>query len=484
MPPPSNPDESLAKLAPSKPERFQASDFIAAAIVFLITLGVYIATLAPSVTLEDSGELITAATKFGVPHPPGYPTWTMSGFIISHLVPYGSLAWRMNLQSALFAAAANMVLTLLFCHSGRWLLQRWTEPEVQSKVRRYVFYSGLLVGLTIGFSDVMWSQAVISAVHGTLNALFVNLVLLLFYLWMLEPQKTHRLIWAVFVFALGLTNHHTLIQIIPAFLHRGVAIPVRAGKFWSVFLAVNLFSLSILVYLSWLSGDDQNGTPNSSAIAMAWLIFLMTALVSFFYLKEFRPRLFLLGARSRARLFRLRPLPDEGRPKRTSRRQATPFRRWIPASGKCWWLQGLVANARAGRRNRNAVALLMLALAARWRSACSSPRGWTAAWSSASSPPAGSGLMPYAYEPLASSTHPPMNWGFASERSGFYYSVSRQQYPKALPNLIKSTFGKLVGVVRRMRSSTPPSAGPIIGPRSGSRSIITGTICRVTSPFR
>src|SRR5277367_2524456 len=212
------PDETLAKLPPSKPERFCASDFIAAAIVFFVTLGVYVVTLAPNVTLEDSGELITAAAKFGVGHPPGYPLWTMSGFLLSHIFPFGSLAWRMNFLCALFGATSNAVLTLLACHSGRWLLQRWTNPEHQAAVRPYVFYAGLLVGLTIGFSDVMWSQAVISAVHGTLNALFVNLVLLLFYLWMLEPKKTHRLVLAVFVFSLGLTNHHTLVQIIPAFL--------------------------------------------------------------------------------------------------------------------------------------------------------------------------------------------------------------------------------------------------------------------------
>src|SRR5260221_35849 len=215
---PIRPDEALVELPASRPERFQPSDFIAAGLVFLVTLGVYVATLAPNVTLLDSGELITAAAKFGVGHPPGYPLWTLSGFLLSHLFPFGNLAWRMNLMCALFGAAANAVLTLLACHSGRWLLQRWTDAATQPVARRFCFYAGLLVGLTIGFSDVMWSQAVISAVPGTLNALFVNLVLLLFYLWMIEPKKTHRLILAVFVFALGLTNQHTLVQIIPAFL--------------------------------------------------------------------------------------------------------------------------------------------------------------------------------------------------------------------------------------------------------------------------
>ncbi|MEI9999946.1 MAG: DUF2723 domain-containing protein [Verrucomicrobiota bacterium] len=129
------PDPALARLPPSRPERFQRSDFIAAAIVALVTFGVYVATLAPNVTLEDSGELITAATKFGVGHPPGYPLWTMCGFALTHLLPFGNLAWKMNLLDALIGAASNGVLTLLVCHSGRWLLQRWTEPEHQSAVR-------------------------------------------------------------------------------------------------------------------------------------------------------------------------------------------------------------------------------------------------------------------------------------------------------------------------------------------------------------
>jgi hypothetical protein len=305
------PDEALLKLAPSRPERFQRSDWIAAALVFLITVGVYTATLAPNVTLEDSGELITAAAKFGVGHPPGYPLWTMSGFLLSHLLPIGGLAWRMNFLCALFGGISNAILALLVCHSGRWLLQRWAEPAAQAALRPYVFYVGLFAGITIGFSDVMWSQAVISAVHGTLNALFVNLVLLLFYLWMIEPKKSHRLILAVFVFALGLTNHHTLVQIIPAFLlgaallqliplYLGKPSITRTGEFFSVLLSICLFSLSILVYISWLSGDNELQTISQ---AMAQIIFVFTAVVSFFYLKEFRLRLFLLGVASAAVIF-------------------------------------------------------------------------------------------------------------------------------------------------------------------------------------
>jgi len=428
---PIQPDETIRNLPPSRPERFQRSDFIAAGLVFLITLGVYIATLAPNVTLEDSGELITAAAKFGVGHPPGYPLWTMSGFLLSHLLPFGGLAWRMNLLCALFGGVSNAVLTLLSCHSGRWLLQRWTGPELQAAVRPYVFYIGLMVGLVIGFSDVMWSQAVISAVHGTLNALFVNVVLLLFYLWMLEPKKSHRLVLAVFVFSLGLTNHHTLVQIIPAFIL--AAFLVRAGKFWSVLFAVNLFSLSILVYISWLSADDQ---LHRISEAMAKLIFVSTAIVSFFYLKEFRLRLFLTGALTAVAFFAygnyfLSPTEDD-----TLRYTTSAPHFWLLG---CYlhpgWMQiASVSGIAVMGLAALAVGLLFTSELDRRLIIGVFAAGWV-------------GLVPYAYESYASSTHPPMNWGFAAGRNGFYYEVSREQYPKSLPNLIKSTFGKVIGVV-------------------------------------
>jgi tetratricopeptide (TPR) repeat protein len=436
------PDRALLQLPPSRPERFQRSDFIAAGLVFITTFIVYLITMAPNVGLEDSGELVTGAAKFGVPHPPGYPLWTMSGFLFSHLIPFGNLSWRVNLQSAVFGAAANGVLTLLVCHSGRWLLQRWTEEAHQPFARRYCFYAGMLAGMTLGFSDVMWSQAVIAEVY-TLNALFVNLVLLFFYLWMLEPRKTHRLIFAVFVFSLGLTNHHTLVQIIPAFLLAALLLQLvpfvlgkpataPAGTFWSVCLAVNLFSLSILVYISWLSADLE---LHAISLGMANLIFLLTAGVSFFYLKEFRLRLFLLGVGTMLAIFAYGHFmlgPSEINTERYS--WGHPGRHFwnLGSLVRPGWLQittahglfmvvfgsvagGLLFTSKLDRR------MVIGVFAA----------GWV-------------GLMPYAYERFASNTHPPMNWGYTSERAGFYYAVSREQYPASLPNLIKHTFGHLL----------------------------------------
>jgi Tfp pilus assembly protein PilF len=418
-------------LPPSQPETFQKSDLTAAAIVFVITTAVYIATLAPSVTLEDSGELITAATKFGVPHPPGYPLWTMSGFILSHLIPVGNLAWRINLQSALYGGIANALLTLLVCHSGRWLLQRWTDPAQQAAVRPYCFYAGMLAGLTLGFSDVMWSQATISAVHGTVNALFTIIIIMLLYFWMLAPEKIERLIITVFVFGLGLTHHHTLIQIIPAILV--TAAILRAGVFWSVFIGVNLFSLSILVYLSWLSADPE---LHKISWDMSLLILSTTAVVAFFYTSNFRRPLFLAGALVAFLFFAYGNYVMGPSDQDTMRIMHPGGQFWMYGNYvKPGWLQFTT------RYHFYALFLAMLAIGLLCTSTLNRrivigmfAAGWV-------------GLVPYAYEPFASGTHPPINWGYPKLRSGFYYAVSREQYPMSLPNLIKNTIGKAIGAV-------------------------------------
>src|SRR6058998_1388481 len=89
-----------------------APEFVCAGAVFLIALLLYCCTLAPTVTLTDSGELIVVAHGLGVAHPPGVPLWVMLAHLAS-LVPLGNVAVRINFSSAVFAALASAMLTLV-----------------------------------------------------------------------------------------------------------------------------------------------------------------------------------------------------------------------------------------------------------------------------------------------------------------------------------------------------------------------------------
>src|ERR1051325_5015524 len=92
--------------------RSSKAELIGAATVFCLSLLLYSFTLAPTVTLVDSGELILAAHSLGVAHPPGFPLYLMLAHLFS-IVPVGSVAVRVNFASAFFAALACAMLTLV-----------------------------------------------------------------------------------------------------------------------------------------------------------------------------------------------------------------------------------------------------------------------------------------------------------------------------------------------------------------------------------
>jgi hypothetical protein len=101
------------------------SDWIAAGLAFGIALLLYLATLAPTVTLEASGQLVVAADHLGVARPPGYPVWTLlaKGFI--GLFPFARYhghpnpAWAVHLLSAVCGALACGLLALLTARTAR-----------------------------------------------------------------------------------------------------------------------------------------------------------------------------------------------------------------------------------------------------------------------------------------------------------------------------------------------------------------------------
>jgi hypothetical protein len=131
--------------------------------VGVVGLGFYLATLAPGLAWAhdsgDGGELAAAARTLGIPHPPGYPTYLLLAHLFTHL-PVGQVATRLNLFSAVCAAATASLLT-------------WTLA------RRGVSQAGAVgAGLALAFSPLLWSQATITEVH-TLNGLFTALLLAL-----------------------------------------------------------------------------------------------------------------------------------------------------------------------------------------------------------------------------------------------------------------------------------------------------------------
>ncbi len=86
-------------------------------------LAIYLATLAPSVTLWDSGEFLSAIHSLGIPHPPGTPLYILIGNVWAKIwAPLVGFAYSVNMLSAVCTAAAFALLANLFV--------RWTGDRL------------------------------------------------------------------------------------------------------------------------------------------------------------------------------------------------------------------------------------------------------------------------------------------------------------------------------------------------------------------
>ncbi|NBS50787.1 MAG: DUF2723 domain-containing protein, partial [Verrucomicrobia bacterium] len=91
---------------------FDRKDWIAAGFAWLVSQVVYFLTTQPNVGLLDSGEFLTASVHVGVPHPTGYPLWTIFSHLFT-LFPIGNGAWEVNLFSGFCTAIAIGIVALI-----------------------------------------------------------------------------------------------------------------------------------------------------------------------------------------------------------------------------------------------------------------------------------------------------------------------------------------------------------------------------------
>src|SRR5262252_9322239 len=79
---------------------------VAPTAVGLAAFVAYAWLAAPGMYWFDSQEIGSAAVRLGVPHPTGFPLVMLVGRALAWLLPYGELAFRVHLGSALAAALA------------------------------------------------------------------------------------------------------------------------------------------------------------------------------------------------------------------------------------------------------------------------------------------------------------------------------------------------------------------------------------------
>jgi hypothetical protein len=212
--------------------------------------GIYVATLTPSISWGDSPELTAAAYQLGIPHPTGYPLYMLLAHAAIHLLPFGDVAHRVNLFSALCAAGAVGVMHRLATHLTRSLVGGWAAA------------------LTLALAPLFWSQAVIAEVY-PLAALLTLSLFLQVLLWDQTGDLRH-LKWAAFLTGLNLAHHLTISLLAPGLILFALTSRHRREGLRRLPQLVGLMLLPLLLYLylpiraredPWINWGDTQTFP-------------------------------------------------------------------------------------------------------------------------------------------------------------------------------------------------------------------------------
>ncbi len=227
------------------PSLFRGIDWLAMLVTFAIVWVAYFLTIAPELTLEDSGELVTGSFYAGIPHPPGYPVWTIYSWLWTELVPWGNMAWRAALGQVFAGAVACGLIALMVSRGSSMLVEGIEELKAMTGKweNAICLITGMTAGLLMGFDSFMWSESVVVNRISVFGVPWILTLLIFLLRWMYAPQQYRYVLAAIFMFGVCLTIHQSLIV---AIMGIQVAIAARHPR-----LGRDMFLVNGLLYLAY-----------------------------------------------------------------------------------------------------------------------------------------------------------------------------------------------------------------------------------------
>jgi hypothetical protein len=239
---------------------YKKINYIAGAIVFLISASVYLYTKQPTLSFWDCGEFAASAFTLSVPHPPGAPLWTLVGKIAT-MLPIGSnAASRINAISALSSGLTVMFLYLVIVS----VIRNWRGAPKTGWDAVMVFGSAAIGALSYAFCDSFWFNALEAEVYAFGTMLIGLCVWLLMVWWEKADEKYSEryLLLVAFIVGLALGIHLLVVQVI---LVGGMMVYFRkydySRKNFIIAMAVTciafvlVYPVIVIWYPTWLGGS-------------------------------------------------------------------------------------------------------------------------------------------------------------------------------------------------------------------------------------
>ncbi len=225
------PKPEMPPALPKAPPLFRRVDWLAFAITSILVFCGYMYTIAPDLTLQDSGELAVASLYAGVPHPPGYPVWTIYTWFFTVIIPFGNIAWRVAVSSAFAGALSCGIITLMVSRGSSMFIESVAElKNIDRKIENWIcFVSGFVAGMLMAFNGFMWSQSIIVEVY-SLSMLSLTAGILCLLRWNYSPHQYRYLYFAWFLAGISVNNHQSLFVITIAMEVLIIATQAKLGR--------------------------------------------------------------------------------------------------------------------------------------------------------------------------------------------------------------------------------------------------------------
>jgi hypothetical protein len=212
---------------------------VASLAVAAVLLPCYLLTMLPGTGFSgDTAKFQYVGRVLGTPHHTGYPLYTVLDAAIVRLVPFGTVAWRVNLLSALCATAASALLVPVLVGVG---------------CRRLVAAG---VAVTFGFTVTLWSAAVVAEVYALHVLVLVGLLGLLLR-WQ-RDRRDRDLAAAALLAGLALGHHQMIVLAVPGLVVFVLLVDARAALRRRVLAGAALgvvLGLGSYAYILWRSAS-------------------------------------------------------------------------------------------------------------------------------------------------------------------------------------------------------------------------------------
>ncbi len=188
---------------------------------------VLLASVRTEVGFWDTGDLQTVAWIAGIPYPTGFPGYVLLGWLWTHLIPFGSVAARLNAVSALAVAGGAATVAALA------LLLEALPPLA------------LLAGWAFAFAHPVWLRATYADAHPLGFAVAFAAVALALRWSLRADARALALALVLGGAALALDNTTVLILaggLVAALARRPPARPVAAGLVVALLLVAGAYA--------------------------------------------------------------------------------------------------------------------------------------------------------------------------------------------------------------------------------------------------